>query len=99
MPSCSAAVRHRGSSADIPNFQDALAWAEDGWRAAIPADGVEGPPAVYFGADTGQEPAEAKPAFDASQAPPKLMAHFKVQTMPSGMSFSSKWKTAVSVVA
>jgi hypothetical protein len=37
--------------ADIPSFRDALAWAKDRWRTAIPADEVEGPPAVYFGAD------------------------------------------------
>ena len=64
--------------ADIPSFRDALAWAEGGWRAAIPADEVEGPPAVYFGTDPVQEAVEAEAAFDASQAPMKLMAHFKV---------------------
>jgi hypothetical protein len=64
--------------ADIPNFRDAMAWAEGGWRTAIPADEVEGPPAVYFGADPGQEAAEGEAAFDASQVPLKLMAHFKV---------------------
>jgi hypothetical protein len=64
--------------ADIPSFRDALAWAEGGWMAAIPADEVEGPPAVYFGTDPVQEAAEAEAAFDASQAPMKLMAHFKV---------------------
>jgi hypothetical protein len=64
--------------ADIPSFQDALAWAEGGWKTAIPAAGAEGPPAVYFGVDPGQEPAEAAAAFDVSQAPTKLMAHFKV---------------------
>lgn len=64
--------------ADIPSFRDALAWAEGGWRTAIPADGVEGPPAVYFGADLGQDAAEGEASFDASQVTLKLMAHFKV---------------------
>ena len=40
--------------ADIPGSRDALAWAEGGWKAAIPADEVEGPRAVYFGVDPGQ---------------------------------------------
>jgi hypothetical protein len=52
--------------ADIPGFRDALAWAEGGWRTAIPADGVQGPPAVYFGSS------------DPSQVPLKLMSHFRV---------------------
>jgi hypothetical protein len=64
--------------ADIPSFRDALAWAEGGWRTAIPADDVEGPPAVYFGADLGQEAAAGEAAFDASRLPLKLMAHFRV---------------------
>jgi hypothetical protein len=64
--------------ADTPGFRDALAWAEGGWRTAIPADEVEGPPAVYFGADPGQEPAGGEAASAASQAPLKFMAHFKV---------------------
>jgi len=64
--------------ADIPGFRDALAWAEGGWRTAIPADEVEGPPRVYFGTDPGQEATEGQAAFDASQLPLKLMAHFKV---------------------
>jgi hypothetical protein len=64
--------------ADIPNFRDARAWAEGGWRTAIPADEVEGPPVVYFGADPGQEAAGGETAFDPSQLPLKLMAHFKV---------------------
>jgi hypothetical protein len=64
--------------ADIPSFRDALAWAEGGWRTAIPADEVEGPPAVYFGTDPGQEAAAGEAAFDASQVPLKLMSHFKV---------------------
>jgi hypothetical protein len=64
--------------ADIPDFRDALAWAEGGWRTAIPADEVEGPPAVYFGVDPGQEAAEGEAAFGASQVPLKGMAHFKV---------------------
>lgn len=63
---------------DIPGFRDALAWAEGGWRTAIPADEVEGPPAVYFGADPGQEAAGGEAASAASQAPLKCMAHFKV---------------------
>jgi hypothetical protein len=58
--------------ADIPDFRAALAWAEGGWKTAIPADEVQGPPAVYFGVDPGQE------AADASQVPLKLMSHFKV---------------------
>jgi hypothetical protein len=64
--------------ADIPDFRDALAWAEGGWRTAIPAVEVEGPPAVYFGTDPGQEAAGGEAAFDASQRPLKGMAHFKV---------------------
>ena len=64
--------------ADIPGFRGALDWAEGGWRTAIPADEVEGPPAVYIGADPGQEAAEGQAASDASQAPLKLMAHYKV---------------------
>jgi hypothetical protein len=64
--------------ADVPGFREALAWAEGGWRTAIPADEVEGPPAVYFGADAGQEAAEGEAAFDPAQRPLKLMAHFKV---------------------
>jgi hypothetical protein len=64
--------------ADVPGFRDALAWAEGGWRTAIPADEVEGQPAVYFGADPGQEAAGGEAAFDPSQLPLKLMAHFKV---------------------
>jgi hypothetical protein len=64
--------------ADIRDFRDALAWAEGRWRIAIPADDVEGPPAVYFGADPGQEATEEEAAFDASQVPLKGMAHFKV---------------------
>jgi hypothetical protein len=64
--------------ADIPSFRDALAWAEGGWRTAIPADEVEGTPAVYFGGDPGQQSADGKAAFDVSQAPLKLMSHFTV---------------------
>jgi len=64
--------------ADVPGFREALAWAEGGWRTAIPADDMQGPPAVYFGADAGQEAAEGEAASDASQAPLKLMAHFQV---------------------
>jgi hypothetical protein len=64
--------------ADVPGFREALAWAEGGWRTAIAADGVEGPPAVYFGADPGQEAAVGEAALKASQAPLKLIAHFKV---------------------
>jgi hypothetical protein len=64
--------------ADIPGFRDALAWAGGGWKTAIPADEVKGPPAVYFGADPGQETAAGQAASGASQAPLKLMAHYKV---------------------
>ena len=64
--------------ADVPGLREALAWAEGGWRTAIPADEVESPPAVYFGADPGQEAAEGEAAFDPSQQPLKFMAHFKV---------------------
>ena len=64
--------------ADIPGFRDALAWAEGGWRTAIPADEVEGTPAVYFGADPAQEAAGGEAAFDVSQVPLKGMAHFQV---------------------
>jgi hypothetical protein len=64
--------------ADIPGLRQALAWAEGGWRTVIPADQVEGPPAVYFGADPGQKAAAGEGASDASQAPLKLMAHYKV---------------------
>jgi hypothetical protein len=64
--------------ADIPGFREALAWAEGGWRTAIPVDEAEDPPAVYFGVDPGQEAAGGEAAFDASQVPLKGMAHFKV---------------------
>jgi hypothetical protein len=64
--------------ADIPDFRDALAWAKDGWRTAIPTDEVEGSPTFYFGADPGQEAAGGEAAFTASQAPLKGMGHFKV---------------------
>jgi hypothetical protein len=63
--------------ADIPGFRDALAWAEGGWKTAIPADDVDGPPVVYFGTDPGQE-ADREAAFYGSQPPLKLMSHFKV---------------------
>jgi hypothetical protein len=63
--------------ADIPSFREALAWAEGGWRTAIPVDEAEGPPTVYFGADPGQEAADGEAAFDPS-LPLKLIAHFKV---------------------
>ena len=46
--------------ADIPGFRDALAWAEGGWKTAIPADEVQGPPAVYFGAGPGRKPLEGR---------------------------------------
>jgi hypothetical protein len=42
--------------ADIPGFRDALAWAEGGWKTAIPADEVEGPPVVYFGVERAGRP-------------------------------------------
>jgi hypothetical protein len=64
--------------ADVPGFREALAWAEGGWMTVIPADEAEGPPAVYFGADAGQEAADGEPAFDRSRLPLKFMAHFKV---------------------
>jgi hypothetical protein len=64
--------------ADIPGLRDALAWAGGGWKTAIPADEVEGPPAVYFGTGPGQEAAEGEAAFDPSQQPLKFMAHYKV---------------------
>jgi hypothetical protein len=64
--------------ADVAGFREALAWAEGGWRIAIPADEVEGPPAVYFGADPGQEAADGEAAFDPSQQPLRFMAHFEV---------------------
>jgi hypothetical protein len=64
--------------ADVPGFREALAWAEGGWRTAIPADEVEGPPAVYFGTGPGQEAAAGEPEFDPSQRPLKFMAHFEV---------------------
>jgi hypothetical protein len=64
--------------ADIPGFRDALAWAEGGWRTAIPAHAGEGPPVVYFGVDPSQEAADGEAAFDASQVPLKVMSHFKV---------------------
>jgi hypothetical protein len=64
--------------ADIAGLQDALAWAEGGWKTAIPADEVKGSPAVYFGTDPGQKTAAAQAASDASQQPLKLMAHYKV---------------------
>jgi hypothetical protein len=64
--------------ADIPGLQEALAWAGGGWKTAIPADDVEGPPAVYFGADAGQDAAAGEAAFDPSQQPLKFMAHYQV---------------------
>jgi hypothetical protein len=64
--------------ADIPGVRDALAWAGGGWKTAIPADEVKGPPAVYFGADPGQKAAAGQAASGASQAPLKLMAHYRV---------------------
>jgi hypothetical protein len=64
--------------ADIPGFRDALAWADGGWRTAIPADEVEGPPVIYFGTDPGQEAADGEAALGASRVPLKLMSHFKV---------------------
>jgi hypothetical protein len=64
--------------ADIPGFPEALAWAEGGWRTALPAEEVQGPPAVYYGPDPGQEGAEREAAPDVSQGPVKLMAHFQV---------------------
>jgi hypothetical protein len=64
--------------ADIPGLRDALAWARGAWKIAIPADEVEGPPTVYFGADPGQKAAAGEAASGASQAPLKLMAHYKV---------------------
>ncbi|HUN32788.1 MAG TPA: hypothetical protein VMU95_12320 [Trebonia sp.] len=64
--------------ADIASLRDAQAWAEGGWRAAIPADGVEGPPAVFFGADPGQGVAKGEATFGAPRVPLKLMSHFKV---------------------
>jgi hypothetical protein len=64
--------------ADIPGLRDALAWAEGGWKTAIPADEVEGPPAVYFGTGPGQKTAAGQAASGASQALLKLMAHYKV---------------------
>jgi hypothetical protein len=64
--------------ADVPSYRDALAWAEGGWRAAIPADGVQGPPAVYFGIDPGQDGADGGAAPGASHESLKLMSHFTV---------------------
>ena len=64
--------------AGVPGYRDALAWAEGGWKTAIPADDVEGPPAVYYEVDPDQEAAGAEAAFDASPRPLKLMSHFKV---------------------
>jgi hypothetical protein len=64
--------------ADIPGLQDALAWAGGGWKTAIPADEVKGPPAVYFGTDADQKTAGGQAASGASQQPLKLMAHYKV---------------------
>jgi len=64
--------------ADIAGFRDALAWAEGGWRTAIPADEVQGPPAVYFGTGPGQEAADEEAASGTSQLPVKLMSHFTV---------------------
>ena len=64
--------------ADIPDFQDALAWAKGGWRAAIPSDEMEGPPTVYFGITPGQEAAGEEAASAAPRAPLKGMGHFRV---------------------
>jgi hypothetical protein len=63
---------------DIPSLEDALAWAEGGWRAAIPAEGVQGTPAVYFGIDPDQEAADGETAPGVPQARLKLMSHFAV---------------------
>lgn len=52
--------------ADIADLAGALAWARGGWRTAIPAAGLEGPPIVYFGTAPVQE------------QPLKCMGHFKV---------------------
>jgi hypothetical protein len=56
--------------ADIAGFRDALAWADGGWETAIPADEVQGPPAVYFGTGPGEEAAGGEAL--------KLMSHFTV---------------------
>jgi hypothetical protein len=63
---------------DIPGLDDALAWAEGGWRTAIPAEGVQGTPAVYFGIDPSQEAADGEAAPGVPRARLKLMSHFKV---------------------
>lgn len=57
--------------ADIPDYREALAWAQGGWRAAIPADEVVGPLAAYFGTEFGQDSAGVK-----------LAAHFKAYDYP-----------------
>jgi hypothetical protein len=68
---------------DTPGYRDALAWAEGGWKTAIPADGVEGLPAVYYGTDPGHE------ADDARQ-PLKLMSHFTVYDYAAWHELSSR---------
>jgi hypothetical protein len=64
--------------ADIPDFPTAQAWAKGGWRAAIPAGGVEGSPVVYFAVDPGREAGRGEAASDASRMSLKSVAHFGV---------------------
>jgi hypothetical protein len=57
--------------ADIPDFKDALAWAQGEWRTAIPTDEVESPPVAYFGTQ-----------FNENSAGVKLAGHFTVYDYP-----------------
>jgi hypothetical protein len=64
--------------ADTPGYRDALAWAAGAWQNALPAQGVTGTPAVYFGTDPDRQDADEAAAFTAAAASLKLMSHFTV---------------------
>jgi hypothetical protein len=63
--------------ADMPDLQNAAAWAEGGWRTALPADGVQGPPAVYFGTDPDRQADGVEEPVEEPSL--KGMAHFRVE--------------------
>lgn len=56
---------------DVADVSGATAWAQGGWRAALPATDRETPPAIYFG---------TAPDQIASNA--RLAAHFTVNDYP-----------------
>jgi hypothetical protein len=56
--------------ADAPDPGEARDWARGGWKAAVPAQGVEGSPVFYLGVEAGTPPASAGPL--------KVVAHFKL---------------------